>query len=235
MSGLADSIRTLRTPLIIASTLLGLAVACAVVASRRHDAKLGDRASVELQARAKHAEVAELRRQLDIAKASIGQYQLLRDKGVVGRLDRPDALDKFEATARRFDQQVGAYRLGGQTPVQAVGAAEGVGTLGGHQLYRYEMSVEMKPRHEESFLRMLDQLATAAGPTTLVENCELSRVVRDPTADKVGGDAGLAAADAEPPELLARCVMAWHNFEPIVAEAANIRPAGVEADVRAKR
>lgn len=191
MDARAEVRQMLRRPALIAAAMVLGACAFAALAWVRYDQLAEVERSQMRQASEQRRQLAELRRQSQDAQASAPRYEQLIASGAVGTFDKTRALDSFEAIARAFPGQVLGYSLSGQASFDLDDAA----SLSQHVLYRHRLSFEMEPRHEETFLRLLNALARDLPGLASIEGCEMKRS---------GDDAGAG--------LKARCTMDWVSF-----------------------
>ena len=177
----------------------------AALAVYRFNAHAQQRVGAERDASDMRRKVVELKQQATFAQAFGQRFQTMADAGAIGSFNKPRELDRFETTLRPFNDQMERYALSGQAGFELQGAP----ALERYALYRHRLSFEMKPRHEEHFLRLMDAITRQTRGVAAIERCDIGRVSDD-----------LAAG------LIAHCTMNWYTFGDRAGPASGVTTPG---------
>lgn len=218
MGAARDDLKRLRGAIVATALMLALAAGAAWQARMRHQELVAARVAAmraDAQARSLRAELSA--RQLQVRTYGERFAALVRE-GVVGEFGKTQAVDRFEALARRGPGDVRGYRLEGRI---AAGDLVGAGGLETLELVRQGLSFDAQPLHEEAFVRALARIGDGVGGLATIESCEMSRAAEGASAASDG--ATRADGAAAPARLSARCNLAWYSF---VTAGKAVEPPG---------
>ena len=191
MDTMAEHARLWRDLGIKALLFAVLVAGFAGLAVYRFKAHAQERVGAERDASDMRRKVVELKQQATFAQAFGRRFQTMADAGAIGSFNKPRELDRFETTLRPFNEQLERYALSGQAGFDLQGAPP----LERYALYRHRLSFEMKPRHEEHFLRLMNAITRQTHGVAAIERCDIGRASEDLSAG-----------------LVAHCTMNWYTF-----------------------
>jgi len=168
--------KRLRLPVIVASVLIGLGVACVVVSQTwlseaRQNRDAAKNASAQAQKRVD--QVSEEEREI---KENMVWYSRMAARGMVdqeNRLDLIDSIAKIKTARKLFEIR---YNIDSQKALPY----PGISPAGAMDLVASRMKLEMQLLHEEDLLKFLSDLNAAALSYVSVRRCTLDRIERGP-------------------------------------------------------
>ena len=172
-----EDFKHLRLPLLAATVLIAMGIACVVVSeSWLIDArKIRDVAKSSSEAAQKQLDqVSEEEREI---KENMLWYARMASRGMIdleNRLELIDSIAKIKTARKLYEIR---YNIEAQRPL----AYPGITPSGAMDLVGSRMKLEMQLLHEEDLLKFLSDLNAAALSQISVRRCTLDRIERGPT------------------------------------------------------
>jgi hypothetical protein len=202
----AEQVRLWRGLVLRAVSFLVVVIALVAFGRYRFETHAQELRVAERSAYETRRKVVELKHQAAFADSFGPRFRSMADGGAVGSFDKPRVLDRFEATLQPFSDQLERYALAGQSSFELDGAP----ALEQHALYRHRLSFELKPRHEEQFLKLLQAITAQTRGVAAIERCDIGRISDEASA-----------------ALKAHCTINWYTFgDRIAAGAGSAAPVG---------
>jgi len=172
-----EDFKHLRLPLIAATVMIAMGLACVMVSETwlidaRKAREVAKNSSLEAQKRVD--QVAEEEREI---KENMLWYARMTSRGMIeleNRLDLIDSIAKIKTARKLFEIR---YNIDAQRPL----GYPGISPAGAMDLVGSRMKLEMRLLHEEDLLKFLFDLKSAALSHVSVRHCILDRIERGPT------------------------------------------------------